>query len=480
MVDVALRPDGRREQSRAAVATPPEDASAVTWVVFSAALVSRTVLLVAVSLLLWAALPAVWAWTPTTVVSGSMAPLIHRGDVVVTMPVDGRDVTVGQVLLVDDPDRPGVLLLHRLVARTPSGALQLRGDANPTPDARPVEPEDVRGVGVLRVPLVGLPALWVREHDTGRLAGAALGLVGTLVLSSRLSGPDGPGATGAVRHGRRRLRSGRAERVRSAVLIGVLSAALVVVVVADTAAHAAFTATAVNTGDRFATGTFPCLQRAPFAHTYLTYRFNDAPGTTAADGSGNGRQGALTPGVSLAPGTCRPGDSPSLLTGGVRGQVTTGVAVDAPQVFAIETWFRTTTTTGGMLVGFGNLQADQSTKYDRQLYLSDEGAVYFGAYDGTNVAINSAAGLNDGAWHLATATLDGSGMRLYVDGKQVAANANTRAEVSNGWWRIGFDNLNGWPGNHTTFHFRGNLDDVTVYDDTLTAASVREHFVAGR
>ncbi|OII15396.1 hypothetical protein BIU97_14595 [Curtobacterium sp. MCBA15_009] len=479
MVDVALRPDGRRERRPVAVASPPEDASAATWAVFVAALLSRTILLVTASLLLWAALPAAWAWIPTTVVSGSMAPQIRPGDVVMAMPVHDRDLAVGQVLLVEDPNRRGTLLLHRLVARTPSGALQLRGDANPTPDVRTVKSEAVRGIGVLRVPLVGLPALWVREHDVGRLAVTALGLVGALVLSSRLSGPTGPDVIRAVRHGRRRRRSARAERIRSVVLIGVL-AVVAGVVVANGAAHAAFSATAANTGDRFATGTFACLQRAPFAHTYLTYRFNDAPGTIAADGSGNGHHSTLTPGVSLAPGSCRPGDSPSLLTGGVRGQVVTDVAVDAPQVFAIETWFRTTTTTGGMLLGFGNVQTDQSTRYDRQLYLSDEGAVYFGAYNGTNIAISSAAGLNDGAWHLATATMDASGMRLYVDGRQVATNTNARAEVSTGWWRIGFDNLNGWPGNHTTFHFRGNLDNVAVYDDALTPTAVQEHFAAGR
>ena len=52
--------------------------------------------------------------------------------------------------------------------------------------------------------------------------------------------------------------------------------------------------------------------------------------------------------------------------------------------------------------------------------------------------------------------------------------------MSNGYWRIGFDSLNGWPGEHTTFHFAGNLDNVTVYDDTLTASAVEEHFRAGR
>ncbi len=46
MVDVALRPDGRRERAPATVGTLSEDASAASWAVFVAALLGRTVLLV--------------------------------------------------------------------------------------------------------------------------------------------------------------------------------------------------------------------------------------------------------------------------------------------------------------------------------------------------------------------------------------------------------------------------------------------------
>lgn len=62
---------------------------------------------------------------------------------------------------------------------------------------------------------------------------------------------------------------------------------------------------------------------------------------------------------------------------------------------------------------------------DRQLYLTNSGAVVFGAYDGVSRrTINSAAGLNDGTWHHVAATLSGSTMRLYVDGELVDSAGN--------------------------------------------------------
>ncbi len=250
-----------------------------------------------------------------------MAPKILPGDVVVAMPVHDREVTIGQVLLVEDPDHPEALLLHRLVARTPSGSLQLRGDANPRP----------------------MPGRWSRRTSAGSvcsgvpLVGFSLAACGSASTTSagsprRRSDSGAPSCSRpawaaqadrggrAVGHGRRRRRSVRAETCRSVVFVGALAAVLAVVIVVDDAARAAFTATAANTGTRLATATFPCLQRAPFAHTYLTYRFDDAPGTSAADDPG-----AVSPrhphlGSLARPGTCRAGDSPSLLAAGCGGR----------------------------------------------------------------------------------------------------------------------------------------------------------------
>jgi len=81
-----------------------------------------------------------------------MQPRINPGDVVSARPVPSGSLQLGMVLLVDDPDHPDRLRLHRLVRFSPDGRLILRGDANPHEDSSPVDRQAVHGVGSLRVP----------------------------------------------------------------------------------------------------------------------------------------------------------------------------------------------------------------------------------------------------------------------------------------------------------------------------------------
>jgi Concanavalin A-like lectin/glucanases superfamily len=70
-------------------------------------------------------------------------------------------------------------------------------------------------------------------------------------------------------------------------------------------------------------------------------------------------------------------------------------------------------------------------------------------------------------------------MGLYVDGAPVGANPNTVAEVYDGYWRVGGDNLNGWPARPTSSYFRGTIDEVAVYGHALSAAQVAGHSLVG-
>lgn len=465
----------------------PARADAVDEVRFWGALVlstgARAVLLFLATLLIGAALPAAWGWVPTAVASGSMAPRIAAGDVVVAMPVPAADVEPGQVLLVEDPDRPGALLLHRLAAVEDDGSLRLRGDANATPDASTVRPEAVRGVGVLRVPLVGLPATW---QGGERLVGALLTTLAVLgLLALTRLGPRDDGTVDPLGVGRHRavpVDEGphwsapvRATGVVLAVAAG--ATALVLVVGSSGAAFSATTTTAAG----LATTRFTCFDGPAPTGAHFAYRYDDAVGPTVRDSSGNGRDGTLSGGARVVAGSCASGDSPYLRLDGLSGQVTTSEYVAGPQVFTVETWFRTTTTQGGRLVGFGNSQAAKSSQYDRHLYLTDDGRLVFGVYDTLHYTVESTGTYADGTWHLATATLDASGMHLYVDGVEVASDPQDRAEPFSGWWRIGHDSLGGaWPDQPSGDHYAGDLDDTTVYDRALTAQEVAEHHAAGR
>ena len=74
-------------------------------------------------------------------------------------------------------------------------------------------------------------------------------------------------------------------------------------------------------------------------------------------------------------------------------------AVPGPQSFAEELWFRTTTTSGGKLLGFGGSSTGTSSNYDRHLYLTNAGNLVFGLYTGGVRTVTSPRAYNDGQWH---------------------------------------------------------------------------------
>jgi len=164
-------------------------------------------------LVLAALVPLALGYSAHVVTSGSMAPRVGMGDVVVTQPVTAAELHPGQVVLVHDPQVAGGLLLHRLVSLDAEGRLVTRGDANQSEDSVHADPADVRGLAVLRVPWVGLPALWRADARYPAIALAAVALVAGAVFAGRGWGERAVVALGPAR-GRHR-RPGRAARTGS-------------------------------------------------------------------------------------------------------------------------------------------------------------------------------------------------------------------------------------------------------------------------
>ncbi len=67
-------------------------------------------------------------------------------------------------------------------------------------------------------------------------------------------------------------------------------------------------------------------------------------------------------------------------------------------------------------------------------------------------------------------------MALYVDGTLVGTNPNTIAQAYSGFWRVGGDNLSGWPDQPSSGYFNGTVDEAAVYSTALTAGQVSDHF----
>ncbi|MGY1844495.1 LamG-like jellyroll fold domain-containing protein [Modestobacter sp. SYSU DS0875] len=444
-------------------------------------LLARTTLGVLVLLLLASVLPVVAGWQSTVVMSGSMSPAVEAGDVAVVRPVDIPELTPGQVLLVDDPDSPGQLRLHRLVA-VESGGLRLRGDANPQPDGTLVDPAAVHGVGTLRLPSLGLPVLWAAEGRWLPLGATALGLAGLLAVARlhRSAGaqPRPPGAGGAGRGGRRPLRSRRGRAAAAAA-----GAALLVAAWPGTAG-AVFTASTANHANAFtAARYFSCAGAGAAAPGY--FPLQETSGSVAynsgtAGSVANGRYAGTVYSSSSGPAGCGANGTRAIQLDG-RGQMYTSYPITNPQTFTVQLWFRTTTGQGGKLVGFGNgTNGDQSSAYDRHVYMTNTGRLVFGVYNGTIATVTSPRPYNDGAWHLMTATLSpGNGMRLYVDGELVGARTGVSAENFTGYWRIGFDNINTWPDAPTSYWFTGSLAHASFHLSEMSANEVAAQYAAG-
>ena len=143
--------------------------------------VARASLAMVVSLVIWSLLPLLAGWTPHVIMSGSMEPRIHVGDIVVTRTVPGASVTKGQVITVKDPDHPAKTRTHRVLRRAADGTIVTKGDANPQADSSHISNENVLGVGVVRVPWVGRPAYWMAEQNWLALGATSLFLGWCLV-----------------------------------------------------------------------------------------------------------------------------------------------------------------------------------------------------------------------------------------------------------------------------------------------------------
>ncbi|RUR03471.1 PKD domain-containing protein [Labedella endophytica] len=154
-------------------------------------------------------------------------------------------------------------------------------------------------------------------------------------------------------------------------------------------------------------------------------------------------------------------------------------AQSGPNTFTAEAWIKTSTTSGGKIIGFGNARTGDSGSYDRHVYMDNSGRINFGVYTGNTQVVTSGSSYNDDQWHHVVASMGPSGMQLYVDSKKVASRADTTAgQIFTGYWRVGGDNLGGWPNGPSNNRFTGAIDDVAVYSSVLTRQQIDAHYVA--
>jgi hypothetical protein len=240
------------------------------------------------------------------------------------------------------------------------------------------------------------------------------------------------------------------------------------------------------------------------AHTYqwtvvhgkpsFYWLLDQRSGRVAADSTSHHFNGVYEPGTTQGVAGPVPGSGQSATAfNGVSGLVYSAASVTSPATFSIEAWFRTTTDTGGKIIGFGNRRTRESSRYDRQIYMMNDGQLVFGVQSTSLETIETPDVYNDGQWHYVVATFSSAGgpdnMSLYVDGRLIGRQTAGPAGSYTGYWRVGGDNLAGWnldPWKHNSqgttepisYFFSGSIGDVAVYPRALSAAQVAAHYAA--
>ncbi|MDB5105838.1 MAG: hypothetical protein JWP91_3527 [Fibrobacteres bacterium] len=167
----------------------------------------------------------------------------------------------------------------------------------------------------------------------------------------------------------------------------------------------------------------------------------------------------------------------------------TAKSFPAPGTFTISLWFRTTTTEGGKLIGFGVDPLLVDTSRDRHMWMDTVGKVHFGVFPKSGIkdalpdVLSSPQALNDGKWHMVAGVLWAGGQVLYVDGKKSAEDTKvTSAQAyAKGFWKVGFDfRFFDWPFAPKALYFKGAIDEARAAKKSFSKEWIQLSFESQR
>ena len=90
-----------------------------------------------------------------SVVSESMEPVLHRGDLVFV--IAPRDLQVNDVVIYQR-EGSAFTIIHRIIEKKEDGYI-IKGDNNPRPDSGTIAQNQINGKVLFAVPLLGYPRL---------------------------------------------------------------------------------------------------------------------------------------------------------------------------------------------------------------------------------------------------------------------------------------------------------------------------------
>lgn len=109
-------------------------------------------------LVLFSGLSVTGTMKSRVVLTGSMAPAINPGDIVITVPLKSQIPKVGDVVTYQarrfNGEGVGVFT-HRIISGDLQKGFVVKGDHNPSPDIQKVTKKDILGMVIFRIPFIG-------------------------------------------------------------------------------------------------------------------------------------------------------------------------------------------------------------------------------------------------------------------------------------------------------------------------------------
>jgi hypothetical protein len=212
---------------------------------------------------------------------------------------------------------------------------------------------------------------------------------------------------------------------------------------------------------------FSCLHAAGLAHAQqglvAAYGFSEGTGTTVADASGNGNTGTISGAAWMTTG--RYGSALSFNGTSNRVNINDSASLDLTTGMTLEAWVYPTATSGWRTV----IIKEAANGLAYALYSSGDTSrpgVYISVGGMDRFAIGTTS-LSLSTWAHLAATYDGSTLRLFVNGTQVATQSVTGTiAASASPLRIGGNAVWGE-------YFAGQIDEVRTYNRALTQAQIQ-------
>jgi len=210
--------------------------------------------------------------------------------------------------------------------------------------------------------------------------------------------------------------------------------------------------------------------------------FDEGDGTTVNDRSGNNNNGTLINGpvwkcASANPDYTPSGKGCSLEFDGSNDYVRIdSVVVSSPTSLTISAWFKKES--GGANYECALHQSSNTTIGGSSYWLGVDSDDYLTATIGARTGVGWDAGrtnikANYGMWYYLVASWDGSTVKVYVNGKYIKKYSLTSYSNLTTPTRIGAS------GDGTGYLFRGNIDEVRIYKESLTQAQIQKLYAEG-